>query len=137
MSVDVVDVIATEASIIQRHLDATGGPATFGMGVGDSKGIGGRTVAEEFAVDCRPPGLGMLKFLEHDHCGSFAEHKAVTVVVERPTGSGRFVVAGGESRQQIEPGHAEWMNHAVGAAGKHDVCIPASHQFRCLANCLA
>ena len=104
------------------------------MGVGQPEGVGGRAVTGDLAEDRRPSGLGVLELFEDDHAGPLAEDEAVAVAVEGAAGSGRLVVAGREGGQEVEAGHAERVDHAVGAAGEHDVGVAAADDLGRLAD---
>ena len=91
------------------------------MAVGDPECIGRRAVADDLAVNLARAGLGVLKFLKHQHPRPFADDEAVAIAVEGPAGLRGLVVSGRQCGQQNEAGHAERMDHAVGAAREHDV----------------
>ena len=74
------------AGVAEGHLHAGDGAAAFGVRVGDAEGVGGRAVAEDFAVDRGAALLGVFVVFEHDHRGAFAEDEAVAVEVERARG---------------------------------------------------
>ena len=88
-------------------------------------------------MDVGAAPLRVLELLEHHHGCSFAEHEAVPLVVKRPTGPRRLVIAGGERGQQIEAGDSKGMDHAVGAAGQHHIGLATAHDLSSLANRLA
>ena len=85
----------------------------------------------------RAAGFGVLELFEDHHAGPFAQHESVAIVVERPRGLGRLVVAGAQGGEQVEAGDAEGMDHAVRAAGEHDVGIAAANDFGRFADRLA
>ena len=67
----------------------------------------------------------------------FAEDEAVAVEVERPRRLLRGVVARGQGGQQVEARHAEGVDHAVRAAGEHEVGVAVADHVRRLADGLA
>ena len=107
------------------------------MRVGDAEGVGGGAVAENFAVDFRAAGFGVIELFEDDHGGAFAEDEAIAIFIEGARGFGGGVVAGGEGGEQIEAGDAEGMDHAVRAAGEHDVGFAAADDLGGFADGLA
>ena len=126
-----------ERGILQRQANARRCPASLRVRVGDAVGIGRGAIAEQFAVDLGSTPLGMLQFLQHHHRRSLTEHKPIAVAIEGPAGPRRLIVAGGEGCEEVEPGHAKGMDHAVSAAGKHHIGIPTPHQLHRLADRLA
>ena len=123
--------------VAEGHLHAGDRAAAFGVGVGDAEGVGGGAVAEDFAVDRCAAFLGALVVFEDDDGGAFAEDEAVAVEVERAGGFLRLGVVFGEGREQVEARDAEGVDHAVGAAGEHDVGFAAADDFGGLADGLA
>ena len=104
------------------------------MAVGQAEGVGRRAVAGDLAVDGGSPGLGVLQLLQDEHAAALAEDEAVAVAVERPARPRGVVVAGRHRRQEDEPGEAERVDHAVGAAGEHHVGVAAADQLGRLAD---
>ena len=137
VGVDVVDVVNAEPCVGQRQPDARRCSPALGMRVRDPVGIGGRAVADQFAMDVSAAPLRVFEFLQHHHGRALAKHEAVAVVVERPAGPGGLVVAGGEGGEQVEPGDAKGMDHAVRAAGEHHVGLAAADDLGSLADRLA
>ena len=123
--------------VAEGHLHAGDRAAAFGVRVGDAEGVGGGAVAEDFAVDRCAAFFGALVIFEHDHRGAFAEDEAVAVEIERARRLLRLVVVLGEGREQVEARDAEGVDHAVGAAGEHDVGLAAADDFGRLADGLA
>ena len=137
VGVDVVNVVEAKARVGECQTDARRCPPAFGVRVGDPIGIGGRAVADQLAMDVGAAPLRVLQFLQHHHGRPLAEHEAVAVVVKRPAGPSGFFVAGGEGREQVEPGDAEGMDHAVRAAGEHDVGLTPADNLGSLPDRLA
>ena len=69
-----------------------------------------------------------------DHARPLAEDEPVAVAVERPAGPGRLVVAGREGGQEVEAGHAERVDHAVGPAREHHVGVAPADDLGRLAD---
>ena len=137
VGVDVADVLPGQAGVLERALDAGDGAAAFGMAVGHAEGVGGRAVAGHFGVDAGAAALGVLQLFEHQHAGPFAQDEAVAVQIERPRRLLRVLVVGRQGRQQVEAGDAERMDHAVRAAGEHDVGLAVADHLGRLADGLA
>ena len=134
VGVDVVDVMEAQARVGECQTDARRCSPAFGMRVGDPIGIGGRAVADQFPMDVGTAPLCVFEFLQHHHGRPLAEHEAVALVVKRPAGPSGLVVAGGEGSEQVEPGDAEGMDHAVRAAGEHHVGLTAADDLGSLAD---
>ena len=126
-----------QAGIGEGLADAGDGAAAFGMGVGDAVGVGGGAVAENFAVDFRAAGFGVIELFEHEHAGAFAEDEAIAIFIEGARGFGGSVVPGREGGEQVEAGDAEGMDHAMRAAGEHEVGFAAADQLGGFADRLA
>ena len=84
-----------------------------------------------------PALLGVFQLLQDQHAGAFAEDEAVAVEVERPGRLLRLLVVRGKGGQQVEAGHAEGVDHAVGAAGQHQVGVAVANHLGRLADRLA
>ena len=108
----------------QGFLDAGDRASALVVGVGQAEGVGGRAVAGDLAERSSPPGPWRAPAPRGHHPRPFAEDEAVAVAVERPAGAGGLVVAGRERGEEVEAGHAEGVDHAVGAAREHDVGVP-------------
>ena len=76
----------------------------------------------------------MLELLEDEHARALAEDEAVAIAVEGAAGPRRLVVAGGERGQEDESGHAEGVDHAVGAAREDHVGAVAADHLEGLAD---
>ncbi len=81
--------------------------------------------------------MASLVVFEDDDGGAFAEDEAVAVEIERARCFLRHGVVFGEGREQVEAGDAEGVDHAVGAAGEHDVGLAAADDFGRFADGLA
>jgi len=79
--------------------------------------------AEDFGVDRRATGLGMLPLFENQDTGAFAHHEAVAVLVPGTAGASGVVIASGERAHGSESAHAHGRNGGFGASGNHDVGI--------------
>ena len=103
MGVDVVDVVGVPAGV------AEGGPHRLGRADallvrgGDVVGVGRVAAAEHLGVDRRAARLRVLVLFEDQDAGPFAEDEAVAVLVERPAGALRVVVASERARQAMKP----------------------------------
>jgi len=60
------------------------------------KCVVGKPVSDEFPVDPRTAGLGVVQGFKHEQAGPLAHDKAVPLAVEGAAGLGRRVVAPGE-----------------------------------------
>ena len=137
MGVDVADVVWPRPGVGKGGAHAGDGAAAFGMAVGDAESVGGRAVAGDLGVDRRAAPPGVLELFQDEHAGALAHDKAVAQPIERARGLGGSVVPRGQGGEQTEAGDAERMDHAVRAAGDHEVGVAAADQLDRLADGLA
>ena len=106
VGVDVVDVVGIEPGVLEGQLHGHGRAGAFGMRGGDVVGVGRAAGAEQLGVDRRAALAGVLELFEDEDAGPFAEDEAVAVLVERPAGARRVVVARatGPGRRRSRPG---------------------------------
>ena len=129
--------LGLQPGVLEGPLDAGDGAAAFGVAVGDAEGVGGRAVAGHFGVDAGAAALGVLQLFEDQHARAFAEDEAVAVQIERPRRLLRIVVVRRQGGEQVEAGDAERMDHAVRAAGEHEVGLAVADHLGRLADGLA
>ncbi len=92
VGVDVVDLVRRQAGVVQGGLHGLGCARTvLGRG-GQMVGVGAAAVAQNLAVDARPPGLGPAQLFQHQYRRAFAADEAVALLVKRPRGPGRILV---------------------------------------------
>src|SRR5262249_33001834 len=113
------------------------GAAALGGAVGAAVGVGAGAVAGQLGVDPGAAAFGVPQLLEDQHAGALAQDEAVAVAVEGPAGLPGGVVALGQGGEQVEAGDAERVDHAVRAAGEHDVGVAVADQLDGLADGLA
>ena len=81
----------------------------------------GSAVAEKFCVDFSISFFCVLVFFEDEDARTFAEDKAVPVLVEGSGGSLGIVVAGAERFSGTEGGKAQGREGSLGAACNHNI----------------
>ena len=98
MGVDVVDDVRLDAGRLEgRAHHAIGAVAVLGL-AGHVEGVAGHAVADHLGVDRRAAAPRELQLLEDEDAGALAEHEAVAILVERPAGALRVVVARATAR---------------------------------------
>ena len=101
-------------------------PCPSSWRVGQTESVGRRAVAGHLPQNGCSPSLGVLELLQDNHPGSLAEDETVAVAIERAAGSGRLGIAGRERGEEVEAGHAERVDHAMGAAREHHVGVAST-----------
>ena len=97
-------------------------------------GVAGHPVTHHFAEDRGATGLGVLEGFEHQHTGTFADHKAIALLVERTAGRGRIVVAERQGLGAGEAGHSQGSDRRFGATAHHGVSLAQLQQPEGIAN---
>ncbi|MCY1440193.1 hypothetical protein D9M71_564580 [compost metagenome] len=121
VGVDVADVFRLDTGIAQGVGHAAG--SAFAR-VGRRRhvvGVAAHAKANQFGVDSRPAGLGVLQLLEHQGPSTVGQHKPVTPLVPRPAGPAGFIVAGRQRARSAKTAHAQTTSCHFGAAGDHHV----------------
>src|SRR5581483_12308864 len=82
----------------------------------DVEGVAGHAKTDQLGIDARAAFARVLVFLQHDHPGAVAEHKAVAILVPWPAGALRIVVARRQRARLAEAGHAGRAGARLAAA---------------------
>ena len=93
VSINIADLFRLIVGIFQCQIHATGGAAPFGMHVGNAEGILRGAVTCQLGQNFRAAALGMFQRFENDHGRPFADHKAISIAIERPHGMGGIVIS--------------------------------------------
>jgi len=64
-----------------------------GGGGGDVVGITAHAIAHDFGQHRGAAGAGAIQALQHQHSGAFADHEAIPLRIEGPTGAAGIVIA--------------------------------------------
>ena len=83
VSADVVDVLDTDGGIIECHLDSGDTTAAVFVLVGNTEGIGGGAVADDFGKDFYSSSPSGLQVFEDDGAGTFGDDKTIAFGIER------------------------------------------------------
>src|SRR6266550_1758619 len=133
MRVDVVDIRWLHSGLVERHLHGARVSFSLGRWRRDVVRVGGRTVADELAIDLRFAGERALALLEDENCGTFRENEAVTIFIERPRGLGRGIVAPAHRVHRRESADRERKHRGLRPSRHHDIRLPALDQLGALA----
>ena len=96
--------------------------------------VGGE--ADDFTVNRRPSGFGMLQLFQHKGAGAFANHQSVTGFIERRRCGFRLIVTLAGREQRIENSGFR-RTQLFSAAGHHDGLIAVTNRLPGIANRLA
>ena len=102
VGVDVVDLGWINAAIGHGQAHGFGTADAAGGGGGDVVCVAGHAVTHHFAEDRGATGLGMLE-VSSTSAGTFTDHEAIALFIERTAGRGWIVVA---ERQGLGTGEA-------------------------------
>ena len=92
------------------------------MGGGNVVGVAGGAIAAQFAVNLRPPGLGVLVLLQHQGCSPFADDEAAPTGVKRQ-GGGIGILRHGQGLHVDEARNAHRNNGCFRTAGNHRIGV--------------
>ena len=91
--------------------------------------VGGHAVADQLGVCGRSARAGMLQLLQNEHAGTLADNEPVAVLVERPAGPLRLVVARGQGAHGREAADAHRRDGSLRPARNHHVGGAAAHHL--------
>jgi hypothetical protein len=100
-------------------------------------GVLGDAVADHFRVDARPALPRLVKPLQDHDPGALAHHEPIAILVERPAGALRFVVAPAHRAHVLETSYCHGNDSRFGAAADHDIGPAAPDEIRRLADRMA
>src|SRR5439155_8985767 len=104
--VDVIDRPGLDARVLDGAAhDAHGAVSVLG-GRRDVKGVARRAVTGDLRVDARPAPFRVAQLLQDHDPGPLPDHEAVALLVERPRGLLRLVVARGQGPHGAETADA-------------------------------
>src|SRR5262249_12318415 len=129
VSVDIANVGWVKSAVLDCCFNAGNGATAVRVAVGDAEGVGGGTVTGDLGINVCAAVAGVLQLFEHEHAGTFTEHEAVALQVKGPRSLFGGIVAGGQGREKIEPCHTKGIDHAMGAAGEHDIGVAVANQL--------
>ena len=89
--------------------------------------IGRKTVADDLGINLGAALLGVFIVFKDQNTGSFAEHKTVTILIERTGCRYRIVVSAGQGMHIVKAAYAQRANRAFSTAGNHDVGVSAAN----------
>jgi hypothetical protein len=122
--VDVVDLLALDAGVLQRELDAGAHAEPVRAGVRHVVRVARDRAAEVLRQDRRAARLRVLQRLKHEHARALAHHEAVAILVVRARGLLRRVVEAGRHRAACDKARiADTAHRSLGAARHHHIGI--------------
>ena len=83
--------------------------------------------ADDLGIDRGAAAAGVLQLLDDQHAAALADDDAVALLVERPAGFFRSVVALRQMAEQALPDHAQRIELAVGAADEEEIGLVAAN----------
>ena len=93
--------------------------------------IGRKTVADDLGINLGAAFLGMFIVFKNQNTGSFAQHKAVAVFIERTGCRCRIVVSAGQSMHIVKAANAQRTNRTFSTAGNHDISVSSANHPSC------
>ena len=126
-----------QAAVRQGAANAGDGAAALRMAVGDAKSVRRGAVAGQFGVNRGPAPLACSSSSRTSMPAPSPRTKPSRRRSKGRDALRRVLVEGRQRGQQVEAGHAEGMDHAVGAAGQHEVGVAVADQFGRFADGLA
>src|SRR5207249_6276997 len=96
VGVDVLYVFRADLGVLEGELHGPRGTGAVRVRCGDVIGVGRAAAAQQFRIDRRSALSGTIQFFNDEDAGTFTEHEAVAVFVERPAVRLRIVVPRGQ-----------------------------------------
>src|SRR5688500_13250493 len=130
VSIDVIDLIGPNATVLQRAAHHAYRAVTVRTGSRDMVSIGGHAVADDLRLDLGASLLRILELFQDDDPRTFTHDEAVAFPVEGAAGAGRVVISSGERLQRRESSNPQRRYGRLAAPRDHYVGIAALYYLK-------
>ncbi len=134
MRVHVADLGGQNLAVFKRSHGHAVAAIAFFRGLRDVIRVARHSVAHDFGQNIRAAALREFERFQNQHAGTFTNHKAIAVCVERPAGALRLVIACRKRAHGRKSAHAHWRDSCFSAPGDHHFRIAPLDDLKSVAN---